>query len=190
MDVLAYVPAIDAWGVSFENAAPEVWAVYVWWLHGAVSGHDVLFCMYYAWPTFVTEGAMGSSSGDFVMFFIHVFKYLIFVCVVLIATCAVPVCFVVLGVWFYAVIEYFHHHLRWSPSLPVSHNFMFIRCFFGVLLHISAQCCCSVVFCGIRGHVLVRICVLRLFMFARGMGEYGHWAFPMVVLRCMRAVCE
>ena len=98
MDVLAYVPAIDAWGVSFENAAPEVWAVYVWWLHGAVSGHDVLLCVYYSWPVFIKEGAARGASSDSVVFLVHMFKYLIFVCIVLLATCAVPVFLVVLGV--------------------------------------------------------------------------------------------
>ena len=51
----------------------------------------------------------------------------------------------------------------------------------GFLFHMSAQCCFSVVFCGISEHVLARMCVLRLFTFARGMGRYGQWAPPIVV---------
>ena len=68
------------------------------WLHGAVSGHDVLFRAYYAWPVFITEGAVRGASSDFVVFLVHMLKYLIFVCIVLLATCAVPVFLVVLGV--------------------------------------------------------------------------------------------
>ena len=63
----------------------------MWWLHGAVSGHDVLFCVYYAWPVFVTEGAVGRPPGDFVMFFVHVLEYLFFISIVFFAACAVPV---------------------------------------------------------------------------------------------------
>ena len=141
-----------------------------------------------AWPVLIAEGAMGRTPGDFVAFFIHMIEYVIFVCVALSVAGAVPA-FHVVGDWSFAVVEYPHHHLRWSSSLLVSHGFMSIRCFFG-FLHMSAQCCCSVVFGGIRGHVLVRMCVLRLFMSVMGMGEDGHCTFPMVVFRCMRVVCE
>jgi len=175
------------WGVSLGDMIPEVWAVEMWRLHDAVSRHDMLFCMKYTGPAFVAEGAAGGASGDFVAFFVHVLKYLVFAYVVLLASGAVPVFFINVSAGSYAVVEYPHHTLRWSSSLLVSRDLMFIRCFSRVFLHMSAQCCCV---WWDQGNVLVRMCVLRLFMFARGMGKYGHCTLPMVVFRCMRAVCE
>ena len=106
----------------------------MWWLHGAVSGHDMLFRVYYPRPLFITERAVYGAPSDFVVIFVHVFEYLVFIHVVFFAAGAVPVIIVIMGARSYAVIEYFHHHLRWSSSLFVSHDFMFIRCFFGVFL--------------------------------------------------------
>ena len=88
----------------------------MWWLLGAVSGHDMLFRVHYAWPLFIAEWAVYCAPGDFVVFFVHVLEYLIFVSVVLFAAGTVPVFVVFMGASSYSVIEYFHHHLCWSSS--------------------------------------------------------------------------
>ena len=91
----------------------------------------MLFCMNYAWPVLIAEGAVGCASSDFVVFFVHVLECLVFVYVVSFVSGAVPVSIVIAGAGFYAVVEYPHHHLRWPSSLLVSHGFMFIGCFLG-----------------------------------------------------------
>ena len=83
----------------------------MWRLHGAVPGHDVLFCVYYTWPMFVAEGAAGFPPGDFVMFLVHMPMYLSFICIVLLEARALPDFPVIFCMWFYAAIIYFHHHL-------------------------------------------------------------------------------
>ena len=116
-------------GVSFNDMIPEVWAVEVWRLHGPVFRHDMLFCMEYARPTFVAEWAVGGTPSDFVAFLVHVLKYLVFIFVVFLTAGAVPVFPVNVSVGSYAVVENFHHHLRWPSPLFISHDLVFVRCF-------------------------------------------------------------
>ena len=124
-------------GVSFNDMIPEVWAVEVWRLHGPVFRHDMLFCMEYARPTFVAEGAVGGNPSDFVVFLVHVLKYLVFIFVVFLTAGAVPVFPVNVSVGSYAVVENFHHHLRWPSPLFISHDLVFVRCFSRVFAYVS-----------------------------------------------------